>query len=215
MKTFCRRRFSPFNLYLISTISLLCLISLFSIQAIAQDAENPRIINSVPEKLPLKIEFINLDKEDFLNELEVKVTNTGDKAIYSLRFEFEIVDGRPSLDGRESFPLDFGRKELSSTYDDKPTKDDVPIIPRESYTFKLHKSPIIGLKKSLELTGLPFPKVFELVFIDLTFEDGTGFTIKAGDYKKAEPYRKKLNRSNTLNQLLIKNVPQQIGNYFE
>ncbi|HYO07026.1 MAG TPA: hypothetical protein VER14_08580, partial [Phototrophicaceae bacterium] len=155
MKTFCRRRFSPFNLNLISTISFLCLISLFSIQIFAQDAEKPRIINSVPEKLPLKIEFINLDKEDFLNELEIKVTNTGDKAIYSLRFEFEIVDGKPSLDGRESFPLYFGRRELSSAYDDKPTNEDVPIIPNESYTFKLHKSPIIGLKKSLELTGLP------------------------------------------------------------
>ncbi|HYO07023.1 MAG TPA: hypothetical protein VER14_08565, partial [Phototrophicaceae bacterium] len=104
---------------------------------------------------------------------------------------FSIVDGSPSLDGRESFPLYFGRRELSSAYDDKPTNEDVPIIPNESYTFKLHKSPIIGLKKGHELTGLPFPKVFELVFIDLTFKDGTGFTIKPGDYKKAEPYKKK------------------------
>ncbi|HEX8397425.1 MAG TPA: hypothetical protein VF644_08365 [Pyrinomonadaceae bacterium] len=184
MKTFCYRRFSPFNLYLISTISFLCLISLFSIQAIAQDAEKPRIINSVPEKLPLKIEFINLDKEDFLNELEIKVTNTSDKAIYSLRFEFEIVSERRSLDGRISFPLDFGRQELSSAYDDKPNNEDVPIIPNESYTFKLHKSTVKGLKKNLELTGLPFPKVFELVFIDLTFEDGTGFILKGEPYKK-------------------------------
>ncbi|HEY0659423.1 MAG TPA: hypothetical protein VGD05_13155 [Pyrinomonadaceae bacterium] len=56
----------------------------------------------------------------------------------------------------------------------KPT--DVPINPNESVTFKLDKNTVRVHRKNIELGMYPKPRIYELVFIDLTYADRTGFT---------------------------------------
>ncbi len=148
------------------------------------------IRNNLPKFVPLKVELIGLDSTDVLQDFEVKVTNISKKPIYSLRFELETVDvtvsGHPI-----AFSFWYGRYELSSGANKseenniKPT--DQPINPNESITFKFitdYKDTLKAFKESIKDGVYREPKIYELVFIDLTYADRSGFT-KRGFFKKA------------------------------
>jgi hypothetical protein len=52
--------------------------------ALGQENEEQRIINSVPSKVPIKIEIINGDMKSALQDIEIKVTNISNRPIYYL-----------------------------------------------------------------------------------------------------------------------------------
>ena len=183
------------NSSLILTLFFLVCFNLLSNSAFAQDNEDkPVVVNDVSPKVPLKVEIIMPDKEeDFPEKIQVKITNTGEKPIYSLRMFLDTVDsrakrervapnGKPFYDG---YDLNYGRRELwgIGIAKESPNETDIPIKTNESYTFKVNKKYAETVKKSLMYKGDPSPKVYRLLFFDLNYGDGTGFT-RAGAYSK-------------------------------
>lgn len=97
MRNACRiKSLIPRSLSLLSTLFFLACFSLLSNSAFAQDDEDkPVIINNISSKIPIKVEITTPDKEeDFPEKVQIKVTNTGEKPIYSLRMFFDTVDAR-------------------------------------------------------------------------------------------------------------------------
>jgi len=167
-------------------LSLLLIVQSVMITAVAAQEVNEEdqitIRHRLPKFVPLKVELIGLDSTNVLEDFEAKVTNMSNKPIYSLRFELETVDVKVS-GAPIGFSLNYGRRELSSGANEseenniKPT--DVPINPNESITLKLrthYKDTLKAYKRNIENGMFPKPQIYELVFIDLTYADRTGFT---------------------------------------
>jgi hypothetical protein len=185
---------SNFLVLALSLVFLVCFPSITNAQDESTPSEEvPTLINKIPKKLPLKIEITVPEKaEDFPEKIKVKVTNTGKKPIYSLRLFLDMADapekmrhfsskGEPALYG---FDLTYGRKELSGAYLEAPTTDDIPIEPNEFHIFEVDKDYVKTVKKSILSEGRQFPKVYELIFFDLTYGDQTGFTKGGGTFSK-------------------------------
>lgn len=177
---------------MLKTYFLFCLATLFTVTSVmfttvvAQDEERITIRHSLPKHVPLKVELLNLDSNDVLSDFEVKVTNVGEKPIYSLRFEFETVDVK-MFGSPISISFRYGRHELSGGANEgegqklRPT--DEPINLDETVTFKLSKTQARVRKRNIETGLYQKPLVYELVFIDLMYGDGTGFS-RSGPVQK-------------------------------
>ena len=199
---------------------LLILVVFFANQIVfgqLSDQDLPTVSNEVPEKLPLKIEIILPENEDgFPQDIKVKVTNTGNRPIYSLRLFLDIIDApqkQPGLAPNGTIPgfgfnLDYGRKPLFSAYDGIPTEEDIPIKPDESYTFEIDKKYAKIVKRGFE-RSFYFPKLYELKFRDLSYGDGTGFTRNGSPFDK-----KKLNSllQTTENELISPSNQHNLNN---
>lgn len=161
---------------------LFTLVLLFlGIPAQAQD-EKPEIINNVPKNIPLKVEIIEPAKtEDYPEGIQIKVTNTGDKPIYSIRMFLDIDDSEKKVIGPNGkvawmgFPLDYGRKELNSAFKELPTEGDVPIKPNEIYIFKVSAYRAKNFRTYFLKHEFSPVRLYRLRFQDLTFGDATGF----------------------------------------
>ncbi len=166
--------------------------------AVAKDENKIIIRHKLPKFVPLKIELTGLDSADVLRDFEVKITNIGEKPIYSLRYSLQTVDVKISGVPLGLLSFEYGRHELSGGANEseennvKPT--DVPINPNESVTFKLDKDTIKVHKINIETGFIQKPKIYELVFIDLTYADRTGFT-KRGFFNQ----KKTLKNGNLMN----------------
>lgn len=147
--------------------------------AVAEDENKIRITHNLPEFVPLKVELFNLDSKDVLRDFEVKITNTGDKPIYSLRYALRSVDVKIS-GAPITYTFEYGRHALNSganeSEENKVRATDKPINPGESITFKLPERTVYVSEKNVELGMNPKIKIYELDFIDLTYADRTGFT---------------------------------------
>jgi hypothetical protein len=147
--------------------------------AVAEDENKITIEHNLPKFVPLKVEITGLDSADVLRDFEVKITNISEKPIYSLRYALKSVDVKIS-GAPISYTFEYGRKALSGGANEseennvKPT--DKPINPGESITFKLPEITVNVRKKNIELGMYPNIKIYELVLIDLTYADRTGFT---------------------------------------
>lgn len=137
------------------------------------------IEHNLPDYVPLKVELFNLDSTDVLRDFQVKVTNISERPIYSIRFALKSVDVQVSGAPITS-SFEYGRHALSGGANEseanKIKNTDKPINSGESVIFKLPKKAVDVRKKNIELGMYPKPKIYELVFIDLTYEDRTGFT---------------------------------------
>lgn len=180
MKTFCHRRFSPFNLYLFSTISLLCLVSWSSIQVTAQDEDPPEIINKIPKHIPLKIELENKEKKEVVKELRIKVTNTSDRPIYKLHLLLTVLDVLASDGNKYSFSLNYGTYRSGEPLDVPAQPNDMRLESGESYVFQIGKKQAEMFKKGMEKYHDHYPKKFEVKFQFLIFGDGTGYLDTSG-----------------------------------
>jgi len=153
--------------------------------ATAQDEDQITIEHNLPKFVPLKVELFNLDSADVLRDFEVKITNTGEKPIYSLRYSLRTVDVKIS-GAPLAFSFEYGRHDLSGganeSEENKVKSTDVPINPNESVTFKLPKNTVRVHNRNIELGMYPKPRIYELVLVDLTYADRTGFT-KGGFFK--------------------------------
>jgi hypothetical protein len=157
---------------------------LANIYAFGQLAE---IENKITKNVPLDVEVKNFDSENWVYDLEIKVTNTGKKPIYYLYLSFtldEQLNGGPV-----GFLLQYGAGQLYTTNVlARPLEEDVPILPNESYTFKLNKNSADARmnRKARENFTDPQKAFVELGW--LSYGDGTGFANPGVPF----PFKKKI-----------------------
>ena len=158
---------------------VLCLVfgvSLFGVPFINAQEKESRLINTVPKHLPLKIEIINGDSADFLRDVKVRVTNTGEKPIYFLRFYISTPENFVSSRGIQyGFGLVYGRKELV-TFTERSIPEDIPLRKGDNCTFSVDDNAATGFKNDISHDLRAEPETYLLEFIHLSFGDGTGFT---------------------------------------
>lgn len=130
-----------------------------------------------PLHLPLKIELQNLDTENLLDHISVKVTNLSKKPIYFLRLSLVLPDVLSSIGYPYGFALSYGRMELGPIdYASRP--GDVSIPPGESYVFEIDEKEVAGFRQdtiSRNLRQSDLRRIL-LVFDVLSFGDGTGYS---------------------------------------
>lgn len=136
--------------------------------------------SSIRQQVPIEIKIKKEKEESFkdlkngkwVREFELEVTNTGEKPIYFL-FLHLVTDvrmgGTPLL-----FDLLYGRAELGDLVS-KALPDDVPIKPKETYTFKLYPGQIPAWENSVADGDHPDATKINVVPQGLSFGDGTGY----------------------------------------
>jgi hypothetical protein len=148
--------------------------------AAAQPSPQERVWeNRVPKHLPIKVKVKNHNNEKWYEDVEVEVTNTGDKPIYYLMIVLFFGDVTMESGIGIGFPLRYGRSELSRI-ENGVTPEDVPIQPGETYVFKS----IYGLAKGWEgyrvKHNMRQPKKIGIRFEILNFGNKTGFVTRSG-----------------------------------
>jgi hypothetical protein len=127
--------------------------------------------NKFPENVPLKVEFRNYESTNWINDMEIVLTNTGDKPIYFLYF-FLMFD-RGAAGKTIGFPFMYGDRKKLLSPEGKPQMNGVPIGPGESYAFKVRPDIIEGWEKAKAERGIKGPMSAYLDFNLLDFADGT------------------------------------------
>ena len=141
-----------------------------------QESEGKKILpeeiidNKVPTHLPIKVEILYGKKRHTLENVEIKITNTGKRPIYYLDF----------LLSTSGFPMEynvawltFGRHEMR-TLQERATADDPFLGPDDTYVFQLDNKRVENFRKSRAAQGL-YPTNYGLVVQVLGFGDGTGY----------------------------------------
>ena len=134
-----------------------------------------KLVNTVPGHLPIKVKFKNLEKESWVDDFELEVTNISDKPIYLLEFFLVMPDIKSPAGHDTGFSLRYGRGQLID-YKSSLQSEDVPIKPGESYPFKIPETEAKGWKKYKARENKPEPQRLELIFVQINFGDGTGFS---------------------------------------
>lgn len=145
--------------------------------------------NTLPKDVPIKIKikqekeqsFKDLKNEKWVREMELEITNTGDKPIYFLHMALrtnvapgiEVILDDMNREGLLGLTVYYGRAELGDLIS-KPGADDVPIKPGETYTFTIHPGEVGGWEIAIREGAHPQPTQVKLVFQSLSFGDGTG-----------------------------------------
>ncbi len=175
------------SIALLGLFVVLCAIGMVS--STAQSTEERDLEDKIPKHLPIKVKikkekekaFKDLNNEKWARDLELEVTNTGDKAIYFLALqlilpEIKSPDGYPM-----GFSLRYGRIELINLAAQILTQD-IPILPGQSHVFKLSEKKARAWEVFASEMKLPKtePKKVQLQFYVLNFGDGTGFQTKLG-----------------------------------
>lgn len=183
---FQTKNLTPKILILFQSFFLLFFIS---ITVNAQDSETSlitqdndlKIINKVPKHLPIKIEILKGDTEDTLNDAEIKVTNTGEKPIYYLKFFISTPeDFRGSSGYQYGFEMRYGRRELV-TFSTLATETDIPLKTGESHVFKVAGREAKLFNEAMRKNyNNAKPSKYLLEFQFLSFGDKTGFWTSGG-----------------------------------
>lgn len=159
--------------------SLTCVLSLFfftclSLSVNAQNAEQ-KIVNKVPKHLPIKIEILNQDVENLLSDVKIKVTNTGERSIYFLKFFISTKEDFLAPSGNQyGFALRYGRNALVDV-DELAAKEDISLKKGESYIFKVDENASKRFNEEARESYRAKPETYLLEFQMLSFGDGTGF----------------------------------------
>lgn len=169
------------------TRSLILILSFFLLGLLntATPAQLDRIENKLPKSVPLKVEFKNYNKVDWWHDLELQVTNTGNKPIYYvwliLWLDVKNKDGKQHA---ISFKFGDNGKFYPANTDDLATSDDAAILPGKSYTFKVDASSVKfwDLLKSEESFVRPSEAVLDHGFT--SFGDGSGLEAGGSPVKK-------------------------------
>lgn len=149
--------------------------------SVAQSTER-EFEDRVPKHLPIKVKLKkekekavkDLNNEKWVRDLELEVTNTGNKPIYYLSLLI-VLPGITAPTGHEmGFSLHYGRGELASI-ETKAEADDVPLKPGETYVFSLSELRVMNWERFRKRENKPDAKKLILLFQILNFGDGTGF----------------------------------------
>jgi len=172
-----KRLFLFFLIFLASVL----LIKGMSTPSGAQSPEERELDNTVPKHLPIKVKikkekekaFKDLKNEKWLRDLELEVTNTGDKPIYFLDLTVVLPEITTPNGYNVMFGLHYGRIALGDIKT-KAEPDDIPIKPGETHVFGLsHKQAAWEVFKNKK--NWLQPKKLRVKFQILSFGDGTGF----------------------------------------
>jgi hypothetical protein len=173
-----------FPLFLVSLSLLVIVCGVISSTAQSPAKEERQIERTIPAHLPIKVEFKKEEKlkdlknEDWLGDIEVKVTNTGKKPIYYLYiwlFVPDVVTDYQAEARTIGYPLRYGRSELAD-FSNPVQSDDVPILPDESIVIKVDAD-LVPSWKTLHFKGRNVnPRKLKFLFEELNYGDGTGFT---------------------------------------
>ncbi len=137
--------------------------------------------DQVPIHLPLKIEVQDLDAENLLDNVTVKVTNTSTKPIYYLNLGILIPDVMSTKGHPYGFPLTYGEVD-TGPIDYLARPGDVPLLPGESVELKIPVKGVRGFNQDTagrNIRQSDLRRVF-LLFQVLSFGDGTGFAGSGG-----------------------------------
>ncbi|HLL71674.1 MAG TPA: hypothetical protein VK363_09595 [Pyrinomonadaceae bacterium] len=137
--------------------------------------EAKELDDKIPKHLPIKAKVKNLDKENWAREMEVEVKNTGEKPIYYLSFSLRMPEVTDENGTVVAFKFVYGRPEVAD-FESRPTPEDVPIYPGETYIMKVPEREITGWEGARKHYKWPEPKKFHIKFRRLHYGDGTGFT---------------------------------------
>ena len=155
-------------------------------------AQEERVLeNRIPKEVPIKVKikkekeesFKDMKNEKWVRELEVEVTNTGDRPIYYLDMFLRtnvdvgiavlLEDVNGMRGHRLQLGLRYGRPELGDIIS-KPGPDDVPIKPGENVILTIHPGEVGGWELNVRHGSHPQPTRLQVVFQVLSFGDGTG-----------------------------------------
>ncbi|HEY0080619.1 MAG TPA: hypothetical protein VGB73_18590 [Pyrinomonadaceae bacterium] len=170
----------------VSLVLLLIALLMLCGARLASTAQSPteeRVLeNTVPARLPIKVKIKNWEKvkdlknDDWYGEMEVEVTNTGEKPIYLLVLSLlmpEVSGNTPgSIIGAQ---LRYGRTGFGNLAE-KIEWDDVPIRPRESIILKVPENIVKGWKLYKTEKNISNPKKIRLKLLFVNFGDGTGLS---------------------------------------
>jgi hypothetical protein len=162
--------------------------------SIAQSPEERELEDKVPKHLPIKVKirkekekaFKDLKNEKWLRDLELEVTNIGDKPIYLLHFTLVLPEITDETGRNVGFTLHYGRAELGDIIT-KATPDDIPINPGDTYTFNIVEGQVLGWESFARKQKKSPPKKIDLKFQILSFGDGTGFVGNEGSFVPHAP----------------------------
>jgi hypothetical protein len=166
---------------LLATFLGVCAVGLVSstAQSTQDDSKDERKFeNKIPAHVPIKVKlkneqsFKNPKNKKWARELEIEVKNTGSKPIY---FMYMIVDLPDFILDRDplAFQVTYGRKDLVRL--STPLQpNDVPILPGESYTFKISENQTRGYEEIRRKDNKADPKKIEFALQLINFGDGTG-----------------------------------------
>jgi hypothetical protein len=173
-------------------VSLFCLAAIFLVKFVlvpsaAQSTGERELEDKTPKHLPIKVKikaekekaFKDLKNEKWIRDLELEVTNTGDKPIYLLHFLVILPEITDENGHNISLALHYGGTELTGI-ETKAGPDDVPIKPGETYTFNISEGQALGWEAFKRKKSWPHPKKLVLKFQILSFGDGTGFVGNEG-----------------------------------
>ena len=156
-----------------------------------QPENRKKLIDLIPRHVPIKIKVKNLDNEKWISDLAVEVTNTSDKPIYFLELWITLPEIILENGGPVGFSLRYGRIEFVHL-DTMALPEDVPIPPGETYTFKIAEKYQRAWEAHKARENRPNPTKVHLVFVQLSFGDGTGFNgtdAKPFPYRRAQSFR--------------------------
>lgn len=160
----------------------ICLVGRFFVIAAAGIASangqsNETLENTIPKHLPINVEIIYDEGPKVLENVKIKVTNTGKRPIYSLHLGVNTADesGLPVKHGVSR--LYFGRRELM-TFGNFANSEDLPLKQGEHVIFALAKR-VQAFRKGMRDSEIK-PNEFELFFQFLSFGDDTGFWTTGG-----------------------------------
>lgn len=142
------------------------------------------IENTIPKNVPIKIEVKNQDSANWIEDLEIEVTNTGKKPIYFLLL-FLTLDKKTEKGDSYGFSFNYGDKTLYST-EGLAQENVFATYPNETYNFKIKEDSVRGWKlhKNNNFGTFIEPRKGYLKLGWLSFGDGTGITANGTTYKK-------------------------------
>ena len=148
--------------------------------AITNEEVEQRIVNTIPSKVPLKIEIINGGMESALEDIEIRVTNIGKKAIFFANMGIasqEEFAPRNEV-GFSSFQIgnvhisDFSRSFASMSSEVAAT---IPFAPGDRAVFRMKKKQAELSWKLMKEYGYPDDSKLILYIDLLRFADGSGY----------------------------------------
>lgn len=165
----------------IPVISFFVLAVCFSTVVFSQNKKEQRIINTLPSKLPIKIEIINGGMKSALEEIEIRVTNIGKRPIYYLALNLASADEfMPRHRVGISTRLTLGNLRLADfsrppDYLASERANTTPFEPGETKAFGISKQEAYWFWKVMEEKGYSSKSKLVLEHITLSFGDGTGY----------------------------------------
>jgi len=164
---------------LLAVFVAVCVVGIVSSTAQSTQKEERELEDKIPKHLPIKVKIKHLNSEKWTRDIEIEVTNTGNKPIYYLRLGLIFMDVKGKSGNDLSFTFRYGRPELY-VIENRANPEDIPIQPGETYVIKAPQGLVAGWEKFRAKYKKSHPKKLGIEFHSLNYGDGTGFETLGG-----------------------------------